>query len=170
MTRKHPDPTHPASGAPRRSRRIHEDAPDETRRKPAELTACPRCGACFREGRWTWHSAPVGSPEQVCPACERTEADYPAGVVHVGGGFASAHRSELEALLRHVEERERAEHPLKRIMSVEDEGTGFLVKTTDARLAEAMGRALASAYQGELLHPPTTAEPGQLVRVRWTRD
>jgi hypothetical protein len=106
----------------------------------------------------------------VCPACERIAADYPAGVLHVAGGFAAGHREELVSLVRHVEERERAKHPLKRVMTIEDEGAGFLVKTTDARLAGAMGRALHKAYTGRLEHAPTTSEKGNLVRVRWLRD
>jgi hypothetical protein len=106
----------------------------------------------------------------VCPACERIATDYPAGVLHVGGGFASSHRDELLSLVRHVEERERDEHPLKRIMGVSDEGTGFAVTVTDGKLAQSFGRALQRAYEGRLEHPPTTAEKENLVRVRWTRD
>jgi hypothetical protein len=84
--------------------------------------------------------------------------DYPAGVIRVGGKFAAAHRDELVALVRHVEERERAEHPLKRVMSIADEGAGFAVKTTDGKLAEGIGRAR------EGIRPRTTAEKGNLVR------
>jgi hypothetical protein len=106
----------------------------------------------------------------VCPACERIASDYPAGVLHAQGAFAAAHRDDLLGLVRNVEERERADHPLKRIMSIEDEGTGFVVKTTDAKLVEALGRALRNAYAGHLEHPPTSKDKENLVRIRWTRD
>jgi hypothetical protein len=147
-------------------RRIHAEVPG----KLAEGARCPGCGASYRAGRWTWKSAPPVAYEHRCPACEAIATDYPAGVLHVGGDFAAAHRDELIALLRHVEERERADHPLKRIMSIEDEGSGFLVKTTDAKLVDALGRALKKAYAGRLVHPRTTAEKPNLVRVHWTRD
>jgi hypothetical protein len=88
----------------------------------------------------------------------------------VAGRFVAAHREELEQLVRNVEEREKAEHPLKRIVAVLDEDEGFSVTTTDAKLVQTMGRALQRAYEGELVHPGTTAEKGNLVRVQWTRD
>jgi hypothetical protein len=140
---------------------------------PAKLPAsirCPECGATYRRGRWTWGRASEGQHEQRCPACEAVAADTPSGILHVGGAFAVAHRAELIALIHHVEERERAEHPLKRVLSISDEAGGFSVKTTDGKLAESMGRALAKAYAGEVLLPRTTAEQKDLVRVRWVRD
>ena len=158
--------THPAAGQPRPARRIHE----EVQGKLPEPAACPRCGASYRNGRWTWQSATADAASHVCPACERIESDYPAGVVHVEGGFAAAHREELVGLIRGVEERERGEHPLKRVMAIVDEGDGFAVTVTDGKLAESMGSALKSAYEGELERPPTTSEKGNLVRVRWARD
>jgi NMD protein affecting ribosome stability and mRNA decay len=162
-------PTHQAARQPRPSRRIYEGAPGQ-RAKLREGAVCPRCGASYHEGRWTWRGAPAESYEQVCPACARIETEYPAGVVHVSGGFARRHRGELEGLVRHVEERERAQHPLKRIVGIQDEAEGFAVETTDAKLAVALGRALHRAYAGRLEHPQTSLEKQNLVRVRWLRD
>jgi hypothetical protein len=161
--------THPSARQPRPSRRIHEP-PEGSKGKLPELAGCPECGASYRNGRWTWQKAPIGSYEHVCPACQRIADDYPAGVLHVEGDFAAAHRDELEGLLRNVEERERTNHPLKRIMAIADEGPGFTVSVTDGKLAQSLGRALESAYEGELELPPTTSDRENLVRVRWTRD
>lgn len=97
-------------------------------------------------------------------------AEYPAGVLHVAGGFAESNRDELIGLLRNIEARERAEHPLKRIMAVADEGTGFAVTTTDAKLVETFGHALTKAYAGQLEQAPTKRGDGNLVRLRWMRD
>jgi NMD protein affecting ribosome stability and mRNA decay len=169
MSRKRSE-THSAARQPRRPRRIHEETPGQAPGKLPEIAGCPDCGASYRNGRWTWKKAPAGSYEHVCPACERVAADYPAGVLHVDGGFAAAHREELVALVRNIEERERAEHPLNRIMTVADESTGFAVTVTDGKLAQTFGRALQSAYQGRLEHPTTTSDTENLVRVRWTRD
>jgi NMD protein affecting ribosome stability and mRNA decay len=106
----------------------------------------------------------------VCPACAQIEADYPGGIVHVGGSFAAAHRDEILGLLHNLEAAERAEHPLKRIMKIEDEESGFSVSVTDGKLAESFGRALEKAYSGELQHSGTTSEKENLVRVHWQRD
>lgn len=156
-------PSHP-------SRRIHEEAPQSRSGKLPDNTSCPGCGAGYRKGRWVWSPPPVDAHEQLCPACERIESDYPAGVFSVEGAFATSHRDELVGLIRNIEEREKSEHPLKRIMSISDEGSGFLVKVTDSKLAESFGRALHDAYEGELEHASTTSDRENLVRVRWTRD
>jgi NMD protein affecting ribosome stability and mRNA decay len=162
-------PIPPKSRTPRPSRRIHDTPPDKTG-KLRELAECPDCRASYRNGRWTWERAPVGSYEHVCPACERIRGDYPAGVLRIQGGFANSHRDELVGLIRNVEERERREHPLKRVMAIEEEGGGLEVKTTDAKLAESLGKALHHAYAGTLEQPPTSSDKENLVRVRWTRD
>lgn len=164
-----PPPKNQAPRTSRPSRRIHDEPPAKAG-KLREIAACPKCGASYRNGRWTWETAPVGSYEHVCPACERIDGDYPAGILTVEGGFAASHRDDLIGLIHNVEERERTEHPLKRVMAIEDAAGGFVVKTTDAKLAEALGKALKSAYAGELEHPPTTSDKENLVRVHWTRD
>lgn len=159
-------PPHQAAGTPRPRRRIHEERPG----KLPEGARCPRCQASYRNGRWTWQRVGGDAYERVCPACERIASGHPAGVIHLAGGFARSHRDELLHLLRNIEQRERAEHPLKRIIAIENEDEGYAVTVTDAKLAESFGRALQSAYEGRLEHPPTTAEQQHLVRARWTRD
>lgn len=152
--------------APRPAHRIHEERPGKLR-GPA---VCPRCRASYRDGRWTWQPAPADAYEQTCPSCERIASEHPAGVVHLSGAFARTHRDELLRLLTNVEERESAEHPLKRIAKVADEEDGFSVSVTDGKLARSFGRALERAHEGRLEQPATTAEQDDLVRVRWTRE
>jgi hypothetical protein len=166
MRRKR-SPTHSAASQPRPARRPPSSGEAG---KLADATACPKCGASFREGRWTWQSAPTGSLERLCPACQRIADRYPAGVLDVGGAFAAAHRDDLIGLVRNVEERERSNHPLKRVMSLRTRKRGFVVETTDGKLAQALGRALQKAYDGQLEHPATTSDKENLVRVRWVRD
>ena len=167
MARQRSTP-HPAARTPRPSRRIHEEGSE----KLPELAVCPDCQASYRKGRWTWQSAPADAYPHICPACERIASDYPAGVIHLEGGFVAAHRDELLGLLQNIEERERAEHPLKRIMASTDEAAGFAVTVTDAKLARSFGTALHRAYEGHLELPDTadTADNENLVRVRWRRD
>jgi len=166
MSHDHRSKTHSASSQPRPPRRIHE----EVSGKLPELAVCPRCAASYRNGRWTWTPAPVGSYEHVCPACERIETKHYAGVLHVGGTFAREHRDEILGLIRNLEERERGQHPLERIAAIEDEPDGFRVATTGQHLVVGLGRALERAYDGRLEQAATTAEQDDLARVHWWRD
>jgi len=76
-------------------------------------------------------------------------------------------RDEIENLIHNVEQRESAEHPLKRIFGVEESDGGLRVRTTDARLAHAIGRAVHHAYHGQLEEPQSNEEP---VRIRWLHE
>lgn len=135
--------------------------------KPPEPAACPECGAVFHGGRWQWGIKPRGAHELLCPACHRIRDRFPAGYLHLGGEFFAAHREELTKLLRHHEERARAEHALERIMGIEDTEQGSLVTTTDIHLARDLGEALHHAYRGELEFHYNEAE--KLLRVHWRR-
>lgn len=135
--------------------------------KPAEPTACPDCGAVYHGGRWRWGERPSGSHELICPACHRIRDHFPAGFVHIGGRFFADHREELTKLILHHEAKARAEHPLERIMAIEDAEDGMLVTTTDIHLARDLGEALNHAYQGELEFHYNEAE--KLLRVHWRR-
>ena len=135
--------------------------------KPAEPAVCPDCGAVYHAGRWQWKERPGGAHEVVCSACQRIRDGFPAGYVHVGGPFLAAHRDELTALLQHHEAKAKAEHPLVRIMGVEEEGDGMMITTTDIHLARDLGEALHHAYQGELEFHYNESE--KLLRVHWRR-
>lgn len=136
-------------------------------KKLPEPTRCPDCGAVFRGGRWHWEAAPAQANEALCPACRRIRDRYPAGYVTLKGDFFAAHRDEILAIARNRESREKAEHPLQRIMAVEDIEGGVQITTTDAHLARAIGDAVHDAYKGEL--EVEYGEQDNLVRVYWTR-
>ena len=164
--RRQRESTHTAASVPHSARRIHE----ESAGKLPELAGCPCCQASYRNGRWTWETPPIGSYALECPACKRIATDDPAGELRVEGKFAASHRDEIEGCLRNVEARERAEHPLKRIMSIRDEGGAIVVRVTDAKLVTQLGHALASAWDGELVLPKTTADQSPFARASWRRD
>ncbi len=134
--------------------------------KLPEPTVCPQCGAVFHEGRWQWRQAPADAHQQTCPACHRLHDHYPAGFVTLQGEFFHAHRDEIMHLVHNEEKRARAEHPLKRIMAVEEKDAATLVTTTDIHLARGIGEALHHAYQGELQYHYNPEE--NLLRVSWT--
>lgn len=106
--------------------------------KLPEPTVCPQCNAVFHKGRWQWMQAP-----------------------------ADAHREEIMRVVHNLEQHERKEHPLKRIMAIAQQADATVVTTTDIHLARGIGEAVHHAYQGELdLH----YNPGEnQVRVYWQR-
>lgn len=137
------------------------------RGKLPEPAACGKCGAVYHGGRWQWGERPAGAQEVTCAACQRIADRFPAGFVHVGGDFFAARRDELLRLLRHHEEKQKAQHPLARIMAIEDEASGVLLTTTDTHLARDLGEALHHAYQGDLDFHYNAGE--NLLRVHWRR-
>lgn len=148
-----------------RPERIH-DTYKLTHKLP-EPAVCSGCGAVFHAGRWQWGARPAGATEVVCPACHRVKDKFPAGYVEVKGDFFAAHRDELLRLLRHHEEKEKQDHPLARIIAIDEEAGGVLVTTTDIHLARDLGQALHHAYQGELEFHYNEGE--NLLRVHWRR-
>jgi len=153
----------------RREQLIQELVHDsyKTKRKLAEPTRCPDCGAVYHDGRWTWGTAPAGAHEARCPACHRVHDRFPAGYVTLKGAFLGTHRDEILHLVRHREATEKADHPLERIMAIEDSGDGVVVTTTDTHLARNIGEAVHAAYKGELEFHYNKEE--NLLRVHWTR-
>lgn len=146
----------------------HEHDTYKIRGKLPDPTACPECGAIFRNGRWAWGAAPTDAQRTVCPACQRIRDDYPGGHLTLRGSFVRDHRDELLGLARNVEEREKGQHPLKRIMAVQDVGADLLITTTDPNLARNIGDALFHAYEGDLDY--RYAEDSNVLRVGWARD
>ena len=139
----------------------------KSRVKPHGSTLCPQCGAVFHKGRWQWLPKPDEAHEATCPACQRMHDQYPAGYVKLEGEFLAQHRAELMSLVRHVEQREKAEHPLQRIMDIVDEDGSLLVTTTDIHLAHGIGEAVRHAYRGHLESHYNPEE--NLLRVHWKR-
>lgn len=144
-----------------------DEDPYRATRKPPEPTVCPSCQAVFAEGRWTWDRIPDDAHEQQCPACQRINDEFPAGYVMVKGEFIKDHRDEIVALITAKEERAKAEHPLQRIMAIEDVREGLQVTTTDSHLARGIGEALHDAYKGDLKLRYSRDE--NLLRATWKR-
>jgi len=133
--------------------------------KIPEPNVCPQCGAVFHQGRWQWLAKPEGAHAETCPACLRIHDHYPSGFVTLHGSFLRDHHDEVLNLVHNIEKREKAEHPLKRIMDVEETGGDMVVTTTDIHLARSIGDALHRAYQGNLEYHYNPEQ--DLLRVEW---
>jgi hypothetical protein len=111
---------------------------------------------------------PADAHEELCPACLRIRDQYPAGFLSLSGRFLQQHQAEIVNLARNEERDEQAEHPLHRIMQIDEQVDGVLITTTDIHLPRRIGEALRRAYQGEVdFH---YVEEGSILRVHWRRD
>lgn len=152
-------------GLRRLQERVHDTYRIET--KPREPIVCPGCGAALRHGRWRWEAPQGGARRSLCPACRRIRDGCPAGTLTLGGAFVTTHEEEILAAIRGVEAREKAEHPLHRIMRIGTAGDDLTVTTTDMHLARGIGEALHRAYRGTLDFE--YVEGSSALRVRWRR-
>lgn len=162
---KHADPAH----QPRRDRLYEEHVQDPylARGKPPEPSACPDCGAVFRKGRWQWGETPAKAHAHRCPACQRIHDRVPAGELILEGEFLSDHRDDILHLIRNIEAKENAEHPLERIMEERDEPGRHVVTFTSQHITRGAGDAMHHAYQGKL--EIRSSEKDGLLRITWRR-
>lgn len=146
---------------------IHD--PYQVRHKPSEPTVCSTCNAVFRDGRWQWQESwPIDSNKATCPACRRIEDNYPAGEMTLTGPFLQAHREEVLNLVRNQEREENADHPLHRIMKIDERADTVVITTTDIHLPRRIGDLLHQAYKGEM--KMQYDEEGYFIRVMWNRE
>jgi hypothetical protein len=153
----------------RHDRQIEEVVHDayRERHRPPEPAVCPSCGVVYEHGAYHWKPRPAGAQEHACPACRRIADQYPAGYLTLDGEFFQGHRDEIMGLVHNEAARARAEHPLERIMAVEEQGGKTVITTTDLHLPRRIGDALHHAYRGE---SETKYSPDEyLVRVSWRR-
>ena len=143
--------------------------PYKSQKKLPDPTLCHECRAVFTGSRWQWleqFTQPMNLT--LCPACSRIGEKVPAGILSVAGKFFQEHRDEILNLMNNRMDAEKAQHPLKRLMNIEDKPDGSIVATfTDTHSPRDIGRALANAYQGEL--DIQYGEDEDLTRVKWSR-
>jgi len=142
--------------------------PYQQREKLRDGTLCPQCGAVYHEGRWRWASSSEGGNKLLCAACRRINDNLPAGIVKLRGIFGRQQTDEIVRLAHHQENAEKREHPLNRIIGVEEEDEAIIIKTTDIHLPRRIGAAVRRAFHGRLEEDFDPS--GYLVRVTWTAD
>jgi hypothetical protein len=147
----------------------HRHDPYKARKKMREPTVCSQCTVVYNHGRWQWQERPpAGAHEELCPACHRTNDKYPAGEITLSGSFLTAHRDEIINLVRNTQQLESREHPLQRIMAIENKNDRVVILTTDVHLPRRIGHAIVDAYKGEL--DTHYDEEGYFIRMSWKRD
>lgn len=128
---------------------------------------CPDCGATYAGGRWTWRILPGEMHQLICPACKRVHEQAPAGEIILDGDYLIDRKEEVLALLRHQAEGEKTEHPLERIMDIQQAPAHIIVRTTGPHLVRRLGSAMLHAHQGTL--EISYRDNEGLLRAHWVR-
>jgi hypothetical protein len=81
--------------------------------------------------------------------------------------YLQEHKTDIINLVHNEEAAEKAEHPLHRIMAVEEQADQIVITTTDIHLPRRIGEAVHRAHHGDLdFH---YEEEGIPLRVYWQR-
>lgn len=146
------------------------DDPYRNKLKLKQPAICRQCRASYQKGRWTLDSLPEPETAQqvTCPACQRIQDKVPAAYLTISGSFFVDHEDEINSLVNHRAEQEFSQHPLNRIMSVEDKNSSHVYTFTDAHLARDIGQALQHAYGGEV--DLNYNNESSILRVDWQRN
>ena len=154
----------------RRDRLVKEKRHDTYREsgKWPEPTICTICQSVFSQGRWTWKTIVDEVNKTTCPACQRIQDNYPAGIFELTGDFFNKNKKEILNLIHNEEEKEKGEHPLERIMEIQEQEDRTTITTTGIHVARRIGEAVANAYKGDLVL--TYGEGEKTIRLSWSRQ
>ena len=142
----------------------------QEREKYPDDTLCPKCGAVFVKGRWKW-AKPLSKDDvtsTLCPACRQIKDDHAGGVLALSGSFLTAHREDILNRVRNIEEAEKKDHPLQRIMGIVDKGEQIEIRATSEHLVARMAKALKSDFNGEL--DLSFMREEHFARAHWRRN
>ncbi len=138
------------------------------------VALCSKCNAFYWNKRWSADpdelrkaQAEAGTAHAICPACQRMHDENPAGVVALSGDYLLQHEIEILNMIKNVEADTRSKNPLARIMEINQEKGLLTISTTDARLAQKLGKEVHKAHKGELQFLWSQADT--FIRVNWTR-
>ena len=136
---------------------------------------CSRCNAVYKNKRWYLQDelpeagkAKTEITTVECPACKKIAENYSEGIVNLQGAFFWEHEKEIRNLIHNEEKKAREKNPLMRILSIKREGDTLVLKTTEQKLAEHLGRAIHKAQQGEL--NISWDDNHSFCRVNWERN
>jgi NMD protein affecting ribosome stability and mRNA decay len=140
--------------------------PYQNNQKFTDPTICRKCGALYKNGRWSWDDLPNNAEEDICPACLRIADNYPAGYIEIKGSFFEQHEKEILNLIHKIALIEQFQNPLERIIKIDPVEDHTLITTTGINLARLIGDALKRSYRGQL-HYTNSGE--NYIHVWWHR-
>jgi hypothetical protein len=151
---------------------------DGGRRRGAKAQAgplvCERCGAAYLRRRWILASDDrakllrSAATKTICPACAMIRDGQVGGYLTLEGAFFAAHRAEIMTLVRNEAARAAEDNPLARIIRWAEEDDATTVTTTTEHLVQRLGKAVQSAYGGDIDFGFSHAD--KFARATWRRD
>jgi hypothetical protein len=149
-----------------RAQQDHILDPYQHQQKLRDGTVCPECGAVYHDGRWQWTARTDSAGDERCPACRRIAERFPAGIVTLRGTLTPEQREQMISLARHEEAAEKQEHPLNRIIGIEQAADTVVISTTDVHLPRRIGEAVKRSFRGALTMD--FEKDGYFIRVNWS--
>ena len=154
----------------RKDMRFRVDNSYRRRAKYPSDTKCPQCGLLFQSGVWQWKPVDPSHPLRwkLCPACLQIRDRYAGGVLRLSGSFVGRRSEEILRRIRNLEKRALAEHPLERIMSIEESKGEVRLLATAEHLVVCIGKSLRRDFGGEL--EIKYAPDEKFADVRWSKN
>lgn len=161
-----------ASGSPRP---IYGNIADYVKREKEEkshpvLVVCPSCGAIEEKKRWHWDGEVKESLRKehtlrICPGCEAIENEWVEGEITLKNRIINLVPSQIDEMLRNIEETERHHDPRNRILKIKKTKTFWKVYTTSVFLAQRIGRELEKTFVSKVSYKFSRGE--KFVNVVW---
>lgn len=134
--------------------------------KAAGGLVCKDCGIIQHAGEWYFGAPPLARlTTGRCPACRRVADKYPAGTLRVPTSFLAGRQRDVLRLVRNIAAAEKLEHPLERLMTIEEADGHMVVTTTGIHLARALAHKLAKQFHRKPRFRYADGE--ELVFVEW---
>lgn len=162
--------TFPISEVYRKDMKPRLDDPYRAQKKHPKNTKCPNCGLMFQKGAWRLAKAqPLGAMHwKLCPACLQTRHSFAGGELKLSGSFLAEHHGEILNRIENVARGVVKEHPLERIMKMEERNDEIVIFVTSEHLAARLGKAIHSDFKGELVLK--YARDDKYAVAHWRRD
>lgn len=111
----------------------------------ADAVVCA-CGLYLHRGTWhAGHPPLVELHEGTCPACARARGGKGVSALRIPTRLLDR-LDEIVHLIQNCERRERAEHPLERLIGIQRDQGGLSVTTTGPHLARRIAHGLARQF------------------------
>lgn len=147
----------------------------ESGKDPEGKAICKKCKAVYMEQRWLFDADVLKelkkdkeTEQTLCPGCQKIEDKSLDGLVVLESSFIEKHKDEILNLIRREEEKAWHKSPVSKIAKMEIKENLIEIQTTTESLATRLGKAVESAYRGELEIKKVPQQ--KFVRVNWTRE
>jgi NMD protein affecting ribosome stability and mRNA decay len=159
---------------------ISERDPYLAKANPKDFSVCRQCHAIYHNKHWTLETELTRSLSKVrpaergrvaytfCPACQKIQDHFPAGILSLKGSFMKEHREEILHRVKNEEQKARHFNPLARIIDIHEENGSIEITTTNEKLAQRIGKSLRKAYKGGLTYK--WSQSNKFTRVEWMRE